>query len=88
MMKLNATGVRKLIKENRVAIGVDLRGWEILENEEQLRKLYPKPEYGKYRPQPYLEPDRYPCFYREEAFISNNNGPDEIVLAYLYIIEE
>ena len=68
-------------------MNIDLTGWEKLESEEHLCRLYPLPKYGHYRPQPYYEPDRYPCWYKEIAVIDRWNGPDEAVLAYLYEVQ-
>lgn len=55
-----------------------------LENEEQLLEHYPKHVYGTYRPQPYYEPETYPCWFKEIAIMNNNDGPDHAMLAYIY----
>lgn len=66
---------------------VDLTEWTLLESEEEFRMLYPQPKYGCYRPQPYYDPERYPCWCMEITVIDRYNGPDEAVLAYLYEVQ-
>lgn len=63
---------------------IDFTEWTLLESEGDLVYHYPKHVYGTYRPQPWLEPHSYPCFFKEVAIIDNSNGPDHAVLAYLY----
>ena len=60
------------------------QGWSVIDSEEEFLKQYPKPLYGHYRPQPWCEPERYPCLMKELATISNPNGADYAMLAYIY----
>lgn len=57
--------------------------WAILNSEEDFLAQYPQPEYGKYRPQPWAKPERYPCLFKEIARI-DPRGADHAILAYIY----
>lgn len=63
-------------------------GWTLLEKETDLDYHYPKEKYGEYRPQPWFKPERYPCYFRQEALINNSNGADDAILSYIYDYEE
>jgi hypothetical protein len=60
------------------------QGYALYRTEVAFLAKYPKPQEGQYRPQPLLEPYRYPVFAREEALMNNPNGSDWVVLGYLY----
>lgn len=60
------------------------QGWTRYDSEEQFRLNYPKSIYGKYMPQPFTEPERYPCFATEIAVMPNPQGADDAMLAYIY----
>jgi hypothetical protein len=60
------------------------QGWEIINDQEEFLRRYPKPKHGHYRPQPWSEPNKYPCLVQELATIDNPNGADHIFIAYIY----
>jgi hypothetical protein len=62
--------------------------WNRYHSEEQFRQHYPKHIYGKYMPQPWTEPERYPCFATEIAIMNNPNGSDHAMLAFIYDFED
>jgi hypothetical protein len=63
--------------------------WNLYYTEEQFLQHYPKHIYGKYIPQPYYEPERYPCLATEIATMNNPGGADHVMIAYIYdIVDE
>lgn len=72
----------------KITTDITWQGWIKLNSEDDLIRIYPKPALGRYRPQPHQEPERYPCYFKEVAFQSVSDGPDESILAYIYDFEE
>lgn len=70
-------------------IKVDSSDWVVFESKEQFYDCFPAPKYGFYRPQPWHEPDSFPCIVKEICVIHNSNSPDDVVLCIEYdFIEE
>ena len=66
----------------------DAGDYILLTCENDLLNYYSKPVYGKYNPQPYSEPERYPCLFIQVCIMHNPNGPDQAVLSYIYDFTE
>ena len=65
-------------------INIKSEDHQIALSHEHFLEIYPKPSYGKYRPQPWSYPDKYPCLFKEIVILSNPNGPDHAVLSFEY----
>ena len=63
------------------------QGWDKISTMEEFLGRYPKPLHGHYRPQPWCEPERFPCLMKEIATIDNPNGADHVFISYIYDFE-
>lgn len=62
--------------------------YELANDEAHFLSYYPKPMKGRYSPQPYCYPDKYPCLFKEVCTNYVSNGPDEAIIHYEYDFKE
>lgn len=55
---------------------------------EDFSKRFPPTEYGKYRPQPSIVPEAFPCMIREERTIDWPDSADEVIISVIYFPED
>lgn len=59
-------------------------GYQSFLSEAEFLSLYPLPAEGKYRPQPFHAPERYPVFAKEICLLNNPSGDDHLIFSYFY----
>ena len=61
--------------------------WRVFMDEEEFLRFYPKPQYGKYLPQPYPLPEQFPCLVKEIITVCNSRGLDDVIICCEYDFE-